>query len=399
MSPNTSTISPTAPSESPQPSYVQSLLDPAVELGGSGSFASEEREAEPTADNGAEAPEEEQVVAAKSETVDNQAALADLIQMFANETGLNPEDPGQRKTLKRLADKELFIRKLQADNEVLKGTAAHPTTDGPDLMTTFEKEQLAAEAEPNGQPGSGQQEAAPAPAAAEYRYNDVGDEWKSPDESLTALNEAWRDGDLQKVQDVEVARLRRNFDQAIAPQLLAFIDKMLSDKFGDVVPEVRRNVAERRLSDSREFAVDQLREAGASDIDQLFVEEDGPPIKFDGAEFPNTPLNRILAQHPEIMTVQGRGKDRDAIEKSTFMARYRLAYRIFRQQAGAVPADAAKRLVEAGAELKAHNANDRARQTINSGSGATGLGEKSSKGGYVNELNNLPGEISFSSLL
>lgn len=415
------TSAPTAPS-TPQ-SYVQSLIGPADGLDLNERMTEEKQQPTQTAatapetdtgqtettvtETGTEQPPGEEAGASK-----NAAALADLIQQFANETGLNPDDPGQRKTLNRLANKELFIRKLQADLDAQKKQPepAKPA-DEPELMTAFEKE-LAAEqpdaAAPGEPPPTGTEPdaAAAKPAETAKGYGDIGDTWKTAEESLAALNEAWAANDLRKAHDIEVARLRRNFDQAVAPQLLAFIDKMVNARlqefskkeFGDVLPVVRKSVGEQRMAESREFAVNELRKAGAADIDKMFAKEDGPPLHFDGKEWVNSPLNRVLVKHPEILSIVKTHEDPIKAERATFLARYKLAYQLYKQATPAVSAEAAKQLVDAGRNVERNKDSDRARQTLNAGSGATGLMEKGSKGSYVNDLNNLPGEVPFSSL-
>lgn len=349
---------------------------------------------------------------AKPTEADNQAAFDELMEQYAQETGLNKDDPNQRKTLKRLVDKELFIRQLQASNKSA-AEQAKALDKGPELLTAFEKE-LAAEttAEAGKGPTQAGEEARP-PAAGEkkeaepFRYNDAGDDWKSPEDSLHALNEAWAENDLKQVHEIEMARLRRNFDSGIAPQFLRFIEKMVESRLnglmerdlGDIVPEVRRSVSDRRAAESREFAIDELRKAGAADIEKLFENEDGPPIEYEGQQFPNTPLNRILAKHPEILRIMETNPDPAKAERKTFIARYKLAYRIFKSGAAGVSAETAKKLVEAGRESAERDSNDRARQSINAGSGASGHGDKSGAKSYVSELNNLPGEVPFTSLL
>lgn len=381
----------------PEPTAGQVTQPPPPEAAAATTTAATE-EQPPPAPEAVETPDDPAKAAARDE----------LIQQFAKETGLSPDDPNQRKTLKRLADKELFIRKLQADNETLKGTGVPRPGDAPEFITEFEKaEQPKPTEEPPAKPVA---TTAPPPANTEAsKYGDIGDEWKTPEDSLTALNEAWSKNDLKGVHEVETARLRRNFDAVIAPPLFAFIDKMLEARFkafaekdlGDVLPQVRQTVAQQRLADDREFAVDQLRKAGMADIDALFAVEDGPPIKFDGQEFPNTPLNRLLVKHPEIMQISVPDADRSKAQRKTFIARYRLAYQLHRQAAPPpVSAEVAKELVKQGEVIANGKESERARQALNSGTGASGLGgEKAGTGGYVSELNNLPGEISFSSLL
>jgi hypothetical protein len=189
---------------------------------------------------------------------------------------------------------------------------------------------------------------------------------------------------------------------------LAYIGKMLDARLkgfvekdlGDVVPEVRRTVADRRIAQDRDFAIDQLRKAGAEHIDKLFVAEDGPPINFDGEDFPNTPLNRILARFPQILQITAQHADPAKAARQSFIARYKMAYQIYQQESAGHSTETAKQLVQAGRESKERESKDRARQAINAGSGKSGVGtDKSASKSYVGHLNSLPGEVSTSSLL
>jgi hypothetical protein len=403
-----------------QGSYVQSLIGPAGEQS---LDTAEETTTQPqpaattteTAPQDTTKPATETTKPAATKTAAATPSLDDLIQQFATETGLNPEDPAQRKTLKRLADKELFILKLQADNETLKtSSVAKPATE-PEFLTDFEKE-LQAEGKPeakqpipiDGKKPSEETAKQPTAPAAAPTYGDVGDAWKTPEDSLTALNEAWAGNDLPKVHQIELARMVRNFDAVIAPSFLNHIGKMLDARLkgfvekdlGDVVPEVRRTVAAQRVAEDRDFAIDQLRNAGASDIDKLFTAEDGPPIKFDGEEFPNTPLNRILARYPQILQITAQHADPTKAARQSFIARFKMAYQIFKQESAGVSNETAKQLVEAGRQSKDRENNDRARQSLNAGSGKSGVGtDKQAPKSYVSTLNALPGEVPLSSLL
>jgi hypothetical protein len=400
----------------PSTSYVQSLIGPAGDLG-SPEPVETAAQPQPTAAVETGTTPARETTKLATEVAKPGTTLPDvdaLIEQFATETGLDASDPNQRKTLKRLADKEIFIRKLQQDNESLKTSTANDKS-APEFVTEFEKELLSEHTSDTAAPPATQEKVVPidagktpAPAAAEPpKYGDIGDAWKTPEDSLTALNEAWTKNDLKAVHQIEVARQLRTFDTQIAPALLAHIGRMFEARLqgfaekdlGDVVPEFRRNAAEKRVSESREFAIDQLRKAGANDIDELFAVEDGPPIKFNGQEFPNTPLNRLLVKHPEIMQITATHTDLQKAERSTFIARYRLAHQIYKQSKGGVAADTAKALVEAGRTAKNRETADRTRQGINAGSGTSGLGGDKSSKSYVGQLNSLPGEVPLSSLL
>jgi hypothetical protein len=179
----------------------------------------------------------------------------------------------------------------------------------------------------------------------------------------------------------------------------ARLGKFAEKDLGDVLPEIRRSVGDKRVAESRDFAISQLRKAGAEDIDELFAVEEGPPIQYGGHEFPNTPLNRILVKHPEIMQVMSQHPDATKAERASFIARYKLAYQMYRQSKGGVAVDVAKKLVETGRAAKERETADRTRQSINSGVGTTVAGGEKPARSYMNQLNNLPGEVPLASLL
>lgn len=398
-------------------SYVQSLLEPAVE----GTTVRSDQVAQPgegteqaTVEGAGETtppkPEGEQAEAGEQTKPPGlRPEVEALIQEYAKEHGVDPNDPDQRRHLKRLADKEFFIRSLQTKLEELKGQLQTGSEKGKpgareevEHLTAFERTLLAPEGtgEAGAQGEAGQPAATKPGAASPKGIGDIGDSWTSPRDACKAEADAWAEGDFDKVHDVQTAVFFRRFLGIGVPAIEKIIAAKLQEFGLRELGDVRSAVRERKQAGNREFAIAELGKVAEfkAVIPMLFEATEGPPVAFDGKNFPNNPLNRILAEHPEIMDIRAEDADPDTAERLTYIKQYRAAARILKRQQGAIEPGKAKELVEAGAKMHQREQEDRARQGINAGPGATGLGGKSAQS-YVEGLNKLPGEVSFSELL
>ena len=138
-------------------------------------------------------------------------------------------------------------------------------------------------------------------------------------------------------------------------------------------------------------------------MDELYAAE-GEPIVYrdedtgEEATFPNTPMNRILSEYPEILRARWQGKDDAASEQRTFYQQLKTVLRIYRQQkrsSNGIDTIAAKELFDAGKLVSDRTAQDRLRHGINAGgvSGGASPGSES----YVRELTSVGG-VSLSDL-
>ncbi len=403
----------------PEPSsYVRSLVEPTGASGGSGSAGS-------GAGAGAEEPAPGAPDQPPAETTPPKETVPDapgakpaaarpeveaLIQEFAKEYGVDANDPDQRRHLKRLADKELWIRSLQEKNEDLKRQLGKPAEGQPgdagaEGLTEFERNLLAEEqgTEKGDEPGA---PAGPPAAALPARpgqtaVGDIGDSWQSPVDAYRAVQEAWgnegREPDLAKLDAIDTALFFRRLTAIGLPAMKALtrteVKRMLQEELGDVLPDVRTSVRQRRLETSRQTATSELSKVAEFKdiIPKLFEVQEGAPVVYDGREFPNSPLNQILVEHPEIMNIRMDHEDANTAETLTFLSQYRAVARIYkqRQQQASVDAGKARKLLDAGARLHEREQHDRARHGINAGAGATGLGTASSPESYVKRLNEL----------
>jgi hypothetical protein len=247
----------------------------------------------------------------------------------------------------------------------------------------------------------------------DFQYNDIGKDWKGVDDAYEALVEAWKDvgeakekgkaAKMDRVNEIEAAIFQRRFDgiawPVIAHILPGVVKKVIQSELSSVMPKVQQTAERELLGDAREFALAQLAATqGYEDIESLVTEEDGPPVSFRGDSYPNTPLNRMIRDMPDILDIKAEHRDPEVAARLTFLKRLRAAHKLWKQ--GSLRAGRVKQAMKAGAKLTARREQDRTRQTVNAGGKATGLpsGRKPSSGSYAASLTNINGEGSFASL-
>lgn len=317
------------------------------------------------------------------------------VQKWINRAGLDPNSPKDLKTLKTLLDQDRYIAELQA-----RPQTAAAANDG---LTEFERELLKQEQEPQPQPRDdkgrfqgkqGQDEAKPESQPKGPAYNDIGKDWQGPDDALRSIAEAWAEAgekqDFRKVNQIEAAIYERRFDAIAMPKIAQFvqyaIEQFAQQHLGDVVPQMRAQTQQAQEEQAFQFAMGELEKAkGFEDIAELTKEQDGPPILINGEKFGNTPLNRIIAEHPEILDIRREHKDRATADRLTFLARLRVAHAF--HNSGKIAGAKASDLVKAGERIQKRADQDRIRQQLNSGRGAGGLKKPAS---FVEELQQDP---------
>jgi len=167
----------------------------------------------------------------------------------------------------------------------------------------------------------------------------------------------------------------------ILPLLSSIVQNQMGQQFqsqfGDVMPAINETVALARSNRARDAAVSDLETGGFKGLRDLMKPGQGV-IKFKDpdtghiGEFPNTPLNAILARHPEILSIKRDHKDPETALRLTMTAIYRQAMRIHQGQS--VKPENAQRLLKAGQAIEQKRQQDRTRQTLNAGPGATSRG-------------------------
>ena len=331
-------------------------------------------EAEPVQTDEGDTPESEQETSEEEEAETATADASDssgdelerLVQQFAKETGLDPQDSGQRKTLDRLAHKEQHIHTLEAQIRDSKSDALED-----DGLSDAEREiaESYKDKEPPKEDTASEGEKGDAPLFTK---------WNGPDDAYKALATAWdkagKEKDFSGVNEVEQnifsARL-----QASQPFLNAIIEKALQQQFGELMPDIEATVQTRRADNAREWALTKLsKEESYANIGDVFKEDaDAEPVKLDGEDVGNSPLNRILASNPEIMDInvthfKGKPLSETDSLRFTYLRRFRMIGNIHNR--GKIDSKRAKKLVDAGAKMEQRNRDDKVRQQLNKGPGA-----------------------------
>lgn len=339
-------------------------------------------------------------------------------KICAEHPDLDPSNPVYKRVLQRIADKEAYIERLQSAAGTILATKPDGALPAPTVATVTLADlesQIGKEFTPPEPPPAAAAPPATTPAAAPqppgvFRFGDIGDGWKDTDDAYTAVNEAWAAGDLAKVHDVETAIFRRRaasillpaIEQMMEDRLDARLKKFAETDLGDVIPQVRQTVDRQRDEAARADAISRLRSMPEfKDIDAMLQETGGPPIRFNGREWPNTPLNQIFAANEGLLRMRIQDPNPEKARRLTHLNRYALAARLYKQQQTANSVDPAKAqaLLDAGAALQQKSEQDRTRQAMNAGTGATGTGAHIPPGSLVQEINNSVGAISIASLL
>lgn len=397
-------------------SYIQSLLDPAAE---SAPVESPVVAAQP-AEAATPQPEPIEAPAAVSKSATPEEVEA-LVQQFAKEHGLDPTnlDPTQRNLLKRLADKEAYVRYLDTPKPAAPAAAlSHEMSAFERSLLGDEPEKPAEAAKPAAAEPPKPVEAAPAPQTG---FGDIGDKWAAePNPEVAAYNDwnqALADGDFAKLSQINRAIFRRNFVADALPAIQKMSEEIASrviqERLGDVMPDIRRTAEFQRDADYRNQAVGELRKDPelAPVIDDLYKPQSEQKITVHGVQVPDTPLNRILSENPWIAETTFQGKDERATELRTTYKQLEIVARMYLQRksnsAGAAPQqpvngktpvapEAAQQLLDAGRKIEERAAQDRLRQGINAGAsaGSGSDGEDS----YVSQLVNMPGARSLASV-
>lgn len=333
---------------------------------------------------------------------DSKAQEQELMFKLAEQYGLDPSDPAQARTLRRLAHKEMMIQKLQGQGPA--NAAGQP-------LTEFERS-LIEQSKQSKEPG---QEAKPpeaakptaAPPETPLRYGDIGDTWKSPEEAYQQWEEAFNKNDYARMDEIQRAQSVRWFDKDVLPKLGKLFDFRIQQmigqfrdkELGSVLQPIKQTLEQRQVADDAEFALRQLESTeGFDSIRNLLKTEEGPDIEINGELFKNTPMNRIVADNPWIGNIRVDHADPSTARRLTMIERYRAAHSIqAKQKPSGLAPEVASDLVKAGATMASRTPNDRVRQSLNAGSGASSSAPKGSNS-YVEGLVNLPGSRAFSSL-
>lgn len=234
---------------------------------------------------------------------------------------------------------------------------------------------------------------------------DIGAKWRDEEDAFKDLDAAYAEGDYRKIGTIHNAIFQRQFVGMAMPlieHMLAEASERIRGEFGDVVPRVREDVARQQLNGDRDWAIEQIRAADSKNsalLDALFQAKNGEVVEFNGKKWPATPYNQILAENPWMLDINAKDENPRVAQRKTFHARFSAVLSRFREkQAGQLKPDKAKELVETGKQIERRRHDDRVRQGLNAGRGASSASGKPPRG-YVHELNSVPGMGSLDELM
>jgi len=399
-------MQPTAPAPQPeaqpQPTFLQEIGGSTADffdelLQGPQPQAQPPQAAEPEP-NPEPQPAEQTEAQPPQETAPPQAepTVEDLIEEFRHQ---HPEATEQ--VLKRMADKEVHIRKQSKQiTELLarvtkKEEAAAAPAAPADSLTPFERtlrEPPAPQPQPAVQPPAQPAAPQPQPVAqpAAQPQPEMPEYLRTPEAAYNEFATAMAEGNFAKAHEVQQNIFQLQM-RAFAPNIQQLVQseaqRLVQEQLGDVIPVMRQQTAARQVEQNREFAIQQLEQGGVQDIRAMFKADSDQPLVVDGQEYDNSPINRAMAQYPWLTRITVPHQDPTTAQRLTLIERYRAAVQMARgsqpavptaqaqpvPQPTGIPADQARQLMAAGADLARREQEDRARQAINSGPGATAL--------------------------
>jgi hypothetical protein len=333
---------------------------------------------EPQVEAGDSEGVEEEPAAEEAQTTeaepDAAAAAADRqaqIEKLAKEFGLDYNNERDRKIIDRMLTQDK--RKADTDNYIKE---LKEKLDTSTFLTEWEKSL---------QQGDGKKAATAPTAPAARAAQGAGDEfndgynWKAPQEAITSLNEAYKSGDLNEINNIEAAIYTRRFHAIALPRVQHLVAQAIKDLTGrDLAPVLQQATAQREAQEDledRDFAIEELsKDPGMKKALELLQEAGEGTIEFGGKKYPNTAVRRIFAKKPEILDVRVNHPDPRTANKLTWMRRYRFAARELleeQQQKGSAvpPVKQAKEIFQAGVDTaKKAGDQNRIRQAVNAGS-------------------------------
>lgn len=306
---------------------------------------------------------------------------------LASDEGLNLEDPADRAMAERMAKRELKLREAATE-----GTQE-------EVLTEFERSLL----EPDEQtelPDRQRQTERPKTEDRQQRdqngnnwnliqdrgrdWKDWGDGYKAELEELSRIGqdiEAGRQPDLRNITEIRTAQNRRVIMEAlpIIQQIVAAqMGQQFQAQFGDAMPAINEVTTAARVNRAKQSAIADLASTKEfKDIRTMTKPGQGEitfidPQTRSEEKFSDTPLNRVLVKNPGLLRIKVDHKDPETAMRLTMTEIYRQAARMIQHQS--VQPNNAQQLLKAGKAMEQKKQQDRTRQTLNAGSGATSRG-------------------------
>lgn len=312
--------------------------------------------------------------------------LNEAIKKLAGEIpNLNPNDPDGLKTLRRMAEKDLFIAKQKAEKAEYERK-----------LTAFEK-QLSQTQKPQQQD---KPQAQPQPHAQQHTKPEgqterIGSDWRGPADAQRAYAEAWgrtsqdgkADPDFERAAAVLGEDWNRRFLDAVPfleQRVQERMEQMLQERFGDVMPHMGQVARERVEAQNLEFAMSELEQtAGYDDIRSLIEPTDGPPVVVNGEPWANSLFAQAVKEAPHILKINVQGRTPEESDRLTLIERLRSAQDVL--NAKKARDEQIKRAADAGKAIQQREEEGRIRHSLNRGEG-TGQLNGGKKPSYVEEL-------------
>lgn len=304
----------------------------------------------------------------------------DLVKQIAKRMKKDLNDPEQRKDVQTVVDAQLHIRKLQRENKQLR----EGRSDEDATLTEFEKGLLENKKEPEDKAAEEKK-----PQARSDGFN-----WTGPKDAYSDELKAWQEQDFNKLHNIREELAARTVQSLLmsvgpdgeanpSPVLSNLIGKVIQQNIGGILPQMQQIVATNSRNEAKNLAIADVEKI-YPDLREMFVEDGGQPIVDEnGNKLPNTPLNRVLNENPELLDIYVQHNDPQTADRLTYTKLLKAARRIHAKEKGGTKKD--KRLLEAGIKTGQRTEQERSRQSLNKGSGATataGAGRKS----YVDQL-------------
>ena len=309
---------------------------------------------------GEEAPEEKAQRSYSFEGI--KPDVVALIKHLAKNSELDLNNPRDFKVARQLAEKEARIRELSK--------ATEPSPEAKSYLDLFRdpeekpKEATAAPAEQSQQPQI------PDHAPAFIKKSMA---WKTETDFANDLMEAYSmdDGPEKNaaVAQTYLGFFNRSFHELGMPFVQQFVERVLSERLGPVVNEVKTSTEQNQR---RELVEKLAKQPGREDIMEMFDPlSDGEveivTTKGERIAAPDTWLNRVLAEFPSILNIVVEGRNPAETERLTTAERYASAHRLMKSmRKGSIDTKAAKGLVKTGMAI-AESKRDPVRTGLNSG--------------------------------
>ena len=319
----------------------------------------------PTAETTGETTEEEAPDSNRSYSFEGiKPEVVALIKHLAKTSELDLNNPRDFKVARQLAEKESRIRELSK--------ATEPSKEAKSYLDSFRDAEEEKKAAPATEQTTQQQTSQPTNDNLP-KFVQKAMAWKNVEDFANDLMEAYSKDDGPE-KNAEIAQtylgfFDRTFHQNAMPIVADYVERMLNERLGPVMNEVR---ASNEQSQRRELVERLAQQPGREDIMEMFEplsDKEVEIVSTTGERMlaPDTWLNRVLAEYPSILNIEVKGRNRAETERLTTVERYASAHRLMKgMRKESIDTKQAKGLVKTGIAI-AESKRDPIRTGLNSG--------------------------------